>query len=32
MEAAHPNPAKIRYLLAVGLKCLALTPTPPYSA
>ncbi|MEP7154165.1 MAG: VOC family protein [Betaproteobacteria bacterium] len=33
MEAAHPNPAKVQYLLAeMGLpKSLVLTPTPPYS-
>ena len=33
MEAAHPNPAKIRYLLSeMGLEnALTLTPTPPYS-
>ncbi len=33
MEAAHPNPTKIRYLLGeLGLeKALTLTPTPPYS-
>lgn len=33
MEAAHPNPAKIRYLLGeMGLEnALTLTPTPPYS-
>ena len=33
MEAAHPNPAKIRYLLEeLGLeKALTLTPTPPYT-
>ena len=33
MEAAHPNPAKIRYLLGeLGLdKVLTLTATPPYS-
>ena len=33
MEAAHPNPAKIRYLLnEIGLEnALTLTPTPPYS-
>ncbi len=33
MEAAHPNPAKIRYLLGeLGLeKALTLTATPPYS-
>ena len=33
MEAAHPNPAKVTYLLSeMGLeKTLTLTPTPPYS-
>lgn len=33
MEAAHPNPAKIRYLLSeMGLEnALTLTSTPPYS-
>ncbi len=33
MEAAHPNPAKIQYLLSeLGLeKSLVLTSTPPYS-
>lgn len=33
MEAAHPNPAKVRYLLGeLGLeKSLVLTPSPPYS-
>lgn len=33
MEAAHPNPAKIRYLLAgLGLEnTLTITATPPYS-
>lgn len=33
MEAAHPNPAKVTYLLGeLGLtKTLTLTPTPPYS-
>ena len=33
MEAAHPNPAKVTYLLReLGLeKTLTLTPTPPYS-
>jgi hypothetical protein len=33
MEAAHPNPAKVHYLLGeLGLdSALKLTPTPPYS-
>lgn len=33
MEAAHPNPAKVRYLLdEIGLgDALTLTPSPPYS-
>jgi Glyoxalase-like domain len=33
MEAAHPNPAKVAYLLGeIGLAdALKLTPTPPYS-
>ena len=33
MEAAHPNPAKVKYLLSeLGLEnALTLTPTPPYS-
>lgn len=33
MEAAHPNPAKVRYLLSeLGLeKLLTLTPSPPYA-
>ncbi|MBL8520557.1 MAG: VOC family protein [Betaproteobacteria bacterium] len=33
MEAAHPNPAKVRYLLdEMGLgNALVLTPSPPYS-
>jgi hypothetical protein len=33
MEAAHPNPAKVAYLLGeIGLPdALKLTPTPPYS-
>jgi hypothetical protein len=33
MEAAHPNPAKVKYLLdEVGLgNALKLTPSPPYS-
>lgn len=34
MEAAHPNPAKVQYLLdEIGLppKTLVMTPSPPYS-
>ncbi len=33
MEAAHPNPAKVQYLLGeIGMeKSLTLTPSPPYS-
>jgi hypothetical protein len=33
MEAAHPNPAKVQYLLGeIGLpKALVLTASPPYS-